>query len=396
MSLFSFQNIVLLVFSFSCFSVKADSKLNDSINTISQINQSGVSLKPSVVDPKDCPDCDKESTERALYTSCETQKKTDYTVELLNFGNAERSKLFAQEVLDTKTFSPACTKFLLEAPTLSAKAANIKCLPDSIKSKAKGFPCITSEAHRLVHNSLSTVAQCMKDFPSSPNSSYVDTLSEMLGLFSVESGLQFSAVSPTGAKGIGQLTGVAIEDVNERYFGKKNNLKEYLESHEDGRCKNLALVLAPPYSSKGNACEKVSLKDGNPAKNLLYSFAYRKIQEGYVRNSFKSKSRKDAFATPELYEKFIQKSITWSYNTGAGGYAVRAKMALDEVKKVNSEAELNALMDRIVVAFSGKTKSVACGKNPQGLRRENACYYNKIANKVVTMKESTGVPSCVK
>lgn len=396
MSLFSFKNIVFVFFSFSCHFAHAESNFKKSINTLNQINQAGIGLKPSVVDPKDCPHCIKEPTESSLYTSCEIQQKIDYTNDLLNFGNAEKSKLFAQENLDTKIFSPACTKYLLETPTLSEKAANIKCLPEPLQGKAKGFPCVTSQSHRLVHNSLSTVAQCMRDFPSTPNSSYAETLSEMLGLFSVESGLQFSAVSPSGAKGIGQLTGIAIEDVNERYFGEKNNLKNYLESHEDGRCKNLAEVLTPPYSSSENACEKMSLKDGNPAKNLLYSFAYRKIQEGYVRNSFKSKSRKEAFATPELYEKFIQKSITWSYNTGAGGYAVRAKMVLDEVKKVNTESDLDALMDRIVVAFSGKTKKIACGKKPQGTRIENACYYNKIANKVVKMKNSIGVPSCIK
>lgn len=381
----------------------------DAISKIDGYNRNPSNPVPKLKDANECLGCDKPSSTIGLYTDCGVTGKLNYVEPILKSGQANMVKtLFAEASLDSNLISSACTKYLLEKPTVSARSADMKCLKPQPQSTKKTYSCVSESHHRLIHNSLSTVARCMKGFLLEDKKQlsakskidgvdpFASILNDMLGLYSAESGLQFNALSPTGAKGIGQLTGIAIEDVNQKFFSGKNKLAEYFSKHAEGSCQNLAKIIEKPYSSNTNRCEKLSLNDGNPAKNLIYSFAYRKIQEGYIRNSFKNKFYKNKFSNTDLFEAFIQKSTTWAYNPGAGGYAVQAKKALDEFKKIESQSDLDRLMDRVIVAFTGKTKDQACGSQVNVKRKENGCYFNKIQKTLKDLNDKSGVQKCIK
>lgn len=390
---------VTLIFSSGVFANenKDDAKVRDVLRTLENYNKRPLHINPEAADPTACKDCKTEQPQNWAYSSCAEQNKKDYVQSLIDRGNAGLNKFFAQDKLDSLTIRPACTKYILENPNISGKSVSKKCFPQEI-SNAEGLNCTTEPYHRLIHNSFSAVALCMKDFLSSKDSvvRYEDDLSDILGKMRIESSMHFNAVSGTGAKGSGQLTGIAIEDINQRLFGKKNSLKSYFQTHTNPQCQNLATLVEKPYQPYSNMCEKINLSDGNPAKNLIYSFAYRKILEDYNRHNFKNKYYKNKFSSDVLYEKFIKMAVTWSYNTGAGGFRLFAKTALDTMDKINNEADLERLANRITEAYSGGIVSEkACLSSTQFDRKENACYYPKIKESISEITKNAGGMSCV-
>lgn len=364
---------------------QATTQVASSLNRIEQVNKEGQKLgQIRETDPtKVCAECDVVNGTDILYSDCAAYGRNNYMDPLIAASSSSLVKNLSAAPLKSNYIKAACTKHAMENQIISDGSFSTSCIGAGKVKPARA--CTTGPYHRLMHNSFELAADCMKDFLNVPN--YEDVVEELMALLTIESNFQLNAVSPTGAGGVGQLTGRggAIEDVNNKAL---RDLQRYFASHSNEACRGLTSVVKKPMSYA--RCERMSLNSDNPIKNLIFSFAYRKISHGYLKHGLESKVLRSKFATEELYNKFVQSAISHSHNTGAGGYSSKAKTALNFMPagSIKTESDLQIAYTAVFRSFSGQSDPQACHTNASISRKENACYYIKIQDKFSKVRKA--------
>jgi hypothetical protein len=205
-------------------------------------------------------------------------------------------------------------------------------------------PCPTQSYINTVSNSYNSVLKCLGFSPR-----------ELFAITAVESGFQVNTLSLSSADiGIGQLTPIAVEDINpdwEKYLSK-------IKESNNPYCQQIkAMVSDFKPVTKNLSCSLTQLPQ-NPVKNLVYLAFLNFKNKEYLDGVFAStgtKAKIEALISRKLTENELKsiKSIlkTLSYNAGAIGainainsYIEKRIQPLEELHLQLSDIELSSVL----------------------------------------------------
>lgn len=211
-------------------------------------------------------------------------------------------------------------------------------------SNGQARPCLSTNYVRLITSSLDISMKCLRSYINPSGHLQDEDLRAILGMFYQESGLHINAMSPRGAGGVGQMTSVAIADMNRNEIP---NTRQFLRS-QGGLCAQLSEVALGQNMSSNNRCERISIAAGNPMKNIVYSLAYFKSSRSQLSQRFFTRSSRTGQtdftrlfgpapcnesdsacsnsqamkSRQELQEDLLSRISIWAHNTGLGGMTV--------------------------------------------------------------------------
>lgn len=250
-------------------------------------------------------------------------------------------------------------------------------------------PCLSERYVNTVKNSFDLATECLKDYLT-PKDKFQNVSDQtfkgiqqrnalaVFSLLTVESGMHINAMSPTGAGGLGQLTGDGLSAVARIQIPQ---MKAFLTRPESSvQCKNLSRVyLQPsvlPRVSYSYNCDRISLTRGQPLVGLIYSYGHIKQSEEdmlrFLNNSDRRQMKKFNLNESEM-DKLITALALWSHNTGSMGlihpmtYLLNNKYSKRKVTNVDQFlAELKVYMKSH--SFSRRRSRII----------ETSSYYSKI------------------
>ncbi len=129
--------------------------------------------------------------------------------------------------------------------------------------QSKG-PCASQAMVGYLSVVLANVARCTSVDPR-----------ELFALWSHESRFSPSAVSPSGAGGVAQLTGGAIKEVNQ-WIGdapKSKRARSRVATLNDPMCKQVSEQLAALHEHPDHTCARLAMPP-NPIKNMAFAAVY--------------------------------------------------------------------------------------------------------------------------
>lgn len=341
---------------------------------------------------KNCTKCSKAIVD-IKYGQCE--KKNNYLEEQLQKlagGNSFLSSLMQGPLRPQSIIKANCLKTSLEMGSTSARNCNGNHYGKSISS-----PCLSENYFKLITNSFDAVSMCMKNYIAPDESEQMKKLDvrAIYGLINIESGFQINAVSDSGAGGIGQFTSSAISDVNANHIPA---VRAKLLSSDMPTCHRLSKELLdsanPIRSDAAASCERISLANGNPVKNMLYTFAYlRGAKLELDEQIFKNKNYLSKFSLSDFDLARIKRALmVWSHNTGRGGILKPTRSLLNSVyrnKLVTNAEEFIAQMQTFVEKFPSQFN------NSSARRKETSRYFPKIENTLNDIESNAGGGTCL-
>jgi hypothetical protein len=88
--------------------------------------------------------------------------------------------------------------------------------------------------------------------------------------------------------------------------------------------------LQPAVSNISHVCDRMSLQNGNPAENMLYTVAHMKSVRRSVEPSLDAGLRDNGIRlNPAQHEALVGALTNWGHNTGAYGITVPLESAMD-------------------------------------------------------------------
>ena len=146
-------------------------------------------------------------------------------------------------------------------------------------------------------------------------------------------------------------------------------------------------------ASSGEACGRVALKDGNPIKNMVYTYAYLKVNKNYLESLiFKKYARKFAGLPPEEINKIKRAMMVWAHNTGIGGAATPLSSLLNGpyLKKTVTSADtfIKQMETFMRIAPNRANRS-------RGRLAETTNYLPKINSILNNIESNAGGGSCL-
>ncbi|WP_041577936.1 transglycosylase SLT domain-containing protein [Bdellovibrio bacteriovorus] len=258
-------------------------------------------------------------------------------------------------------------------------------------------PCISENYFKMVNNSFELVSSCMKDFiaPGKDEETQNLDVRAVYALINIESGFHVNAMSGTGAGGIGQFTAPAIQDVNSNEL---NAVRISLEGNKNPLCGRLSMELLdkmePMRAGKAQSCDRISLKNGNPMKNMIYTYAYLKGVKADMNNMiFENKNYKNKFRMSEFDLNKIKRALmVWSHNTGPAGTWTPAKTLLNSFyrgKTVTNADQFIQQMQQYMQKFP------ASANKSSARRKETSRYFPEITKTLNNIENAVGGGTCV-
>jgi hypothetical protein len=331
------------------------------------------------------------------YNQC--SGKDDYLENDLEAKEKSRSYigvLIRSDMSNKPMIRPVCieTAMFLQS-SQSGPVVNYKTCSNGVAKNAPSRPCVSERYFTLVNNSFEVVSQCMKTYIGEGESAIAQkqNIREVFGMITVESGFHINITSKTGAGGIGQFTSPAINAVNKVI----SETESYLANHSDVRCQKLAAeFLGDKNLMKTNAtCDRVSIKEGNPVTNLIYTYAALKEAKDYfddnVYNEAKIKA-KFALSSNDM-AKIKRATMIWSHNTGFAGLKTPLTKLLTTKyakKKVTNADTFLAELKQYAASYPNKGNA-----GSRSRIKETANYYAKIQHKIDLVEEGAAGGSCL-
>ncbi|HEX7672965.1 MAG TPA: transglycosylase SLT domain-containing protein [Bdellovibrio sp.] len=376
--------------------------IEHALDTVQQSNNSLQSLfgawfsSPSTIS---CADCEKQIA-RMRYPQCSASDKNGYLEKQLDESASQPTLLGAlirRPLRPDSIIKPICMKMSMEIGQNLPRSNFKSCNKDGYGSSV-GAACVSEDYFKLVNNSFDLVSKCMKDFIADGENDDMKKLDvrAVYALINIESGFHINAVSGTGAGGIGQFTSAAIADVN---MNELPAVKKSLATNPHricGRMSDEFLKSAQPIrNSSSKSCDRISLKNGNPVKNMIYTFAYLKGAKADMdRGVFNNKQYAKKFSKLSAYDiaKIRRAMMVWSHNTGSAGTLTPAKALLNIVYRnkpvTNADTFINQLQQ-----YMQKFPARANAKSAR--RKETSGYFPAITDRLHKIETYAGGGSCV-
>ncbi len=345
---------------------------------------------------RNCNDCE-EQLRNLRYMQCNRQN--DYLESELQsapLNSGLLGDLMRAPIRSNSIIKPICIQMGMNSK-FGVSSKNFRQCTDNGSLRQAFRPCISENYFKLVNNSFDIVSSCMKQFISPGATEETQNLDvrAVYALINVESGFHINAMSGTGAGGIGQFTSSAIQDVNDNEL---HDVRITLEGSKNPLCSRLSLDLLdsmqPIRPGKAQSCDRISLKNGNPVKNMLYTYAYLKgIKKDMDKVIFNNKNYRSKFRMSEYDLNKIKRALMlWSHNTGPAGTWTPAKALLNTFyrgKTVTNADQFIQQMQQYMQKFpSNANKSSA-------RRKETSHYFPSITKTLNDIENSVGGGSCV-
>ena len=180
-----------------------------------------------------------------------------YAYESCTPGNNYFEELMAGNRADEELNSSFSPRRTFEAIKMSSDRRFIKCsgAGDGRGQRTGERPCLSEALHKQVHNGLVEISNCMGMDPE-----------VLFSLFLTESSFVPNAVSETGARGMGMLTGTFVETRNRQVDGYINNVFSKRPECAD----TVKRVKEYGRLSVGGSCDEVA-PPKSPFMNMFYS-----------------------------------------------------------------------------------------------------------------------------
>ncbi|MBO9666491.1 MAG: hypothetical protein J7501_06715 [Bdellovibrio sp.] len=329
-------------------------------------------------------------SERDSYLEKELEKKSKENTIL---GNLVRTSVGTKSII-----KPVCIETAMLAQSAqSGKVVDYKTCDGKKAQKATARPCISENYFSLVNNSFDLVSRCMKGFIGEGESKAAQLLNirAAYGMILVESGFHINIASKTGAGGIGQFTPVAITAVNKDI----ESVRTYLAAKDNVQCTKLVDEFlqgdTPMKAINGNVCERISISNGNPVTNMIYTYAaLRDAKDYFDETVFQDEklSKKFALSADDL-AKVKRALMIWSHNTGQAGLKTPLTKLLTtkyaKAKVTNADKFLSELK---TYAYDYPNKGNSGSK---ARRQETSRYYAKIEDRMQKVEENAAGGSCL-
>lgn len=342
-----------------------------------------------------CLDCDKNATS-PRFQQCTSQN--NYMEKTILSEVAQKSfigELASQPTSSGHLIKPACIRLGMESKFRASSKSFRSCGPDqNHSSQSIVRACVSENYFNLVANSFDVASQCLKDYLNDGDlKSQLQDVRSVYSLINIESGFHINAFSPTGAGGIGQFTANAISSVNTREF---NQMRTHLLNSNNPLCHQLANdILAKPMTSLySKSCERISIHEGNPLKNMAYTFAYLKIAKESLQETLFDHPRyaRKFNLSDEDLDKVKRALMIWSHNAGPAGTWTPAKALLNS--KYRHRQVTNA--EQFILEMRTAMQKFPASANRSRARRvETARYLPAIKNTLHQIESAVGGESCV-
>ncbi len=274
--------------------------------------------------PNDCIECAKKKIQPAIGKVC---KQTSFIDNLIS--NDPFSKL-VQSYIGEMVIKPSCfANYMNSSPGRNF----FNCDGGAIENS-----CVSQNLFELTSNSFNLAASCLKNYNnnSADEVAQNNTSEYMFYLMGHESKFSYNTLSHTGAKGIGQLTGVAIKQV---FDTELDDIKRHLNNSNKSDCNKLSAALpnaseSPKLGKYGGAssaennrlkCEYTAIKNKNPVRNIIMSMGYQKHIRNEVLKIMKWGSAQVDQLSPTDYSYLVDQFVMWSYNPGQAFISVLSK-----------------------------------------------------------------------
>jgi len=242
-----------------------------------------------------------------------------------------------------------------------------KCEGGGLVTGSAPRPCLNNELHLFTYMAYTEAMHCLK----------LDA-KELFPLINHESHFYLNVRSSTGAWGVGQLTGVAIDQVN-----KTHELKE---AREEKSCEPLRGLLNKPMNAS-QPCSRFNPPE-NPAKNFLYA--------GALYLMLKKQAHQLINSAPGIFKDFpkdkrdraAMELARMMYNGGMGGIAQVFSVYKKEMhgRKVSYADFRNQFPKYIRTYYGGALTPVSHER-----RNEVAEYIDKIQNETMSLEDDMKV-----
>jgi hypothetical protein len=291
---------------------------------------------------------------------------------------------------------PVCieTAMFLQSPA-SGPVVNYKTCSGGTAKNAPARPCVSEKYFTLVNNSFEVVSQCLKSYIGAGESASAQKqdILAVFGMISVESGFHINITSKTGAGGIGQFTETAITSVNK----KISETETFLLENKDVRCQKLATEFLKDdklMSPKGT-CERVSVTEGNPVTNMIYTYAaLKQTKDDFDNNVFNDPTFKDKFALSSNDMAEVKRAtMIWAHNTGIAGLKTPLYKLLNTKyakNKVTNSDKFISELETYLRSYPNKGNS-----KTKARISETAGYYPKIQKKIELIQDGAAGGSCL-
>lgn len=369
---------------------------SQSLNTIARIN----SQSNSLTTPRtSCPDgtCNTPRLEPAESCSISDSYQEKTFEKLIN--SSSQSEFFKAPQKEIITLS-CIQRNMRSFPKSSAFYRS--CLPGQKQFGQKvQRACVSDTYLSTTAKAFNLVAECLGDYVVGYDSATMPPVREdfeskalqtnrailaaakqqaALSIFSFmaqESGMHINAQSGTGAGGPGQMTGPAIETVN----NDLKNIRAHLQQNKSNPyCSSTLLrALDKPLSQVQAACDRKNPE--NILQTFSYTFAYQRFIRRHLEDTVFEKRVFGKLVSTELSiqekDRFMMELTAWAHNTGPGGMA-RPLAELLKTYSQNGQKIRNASdIDRFLIELSPVVGSFNSSR-----RAETANYYNKIQEKM--------------
>lgn len=348
---------------------------------------------------KNCEDCEKQISS-IRYPQCSSSDKNGYMEKELDStatSNSLLGKLIRKPVRTDSIIKPICMQMSMELGRAALPRSSYKTCSKDGYGSGVGAACVSENHFKLINNSFDLVSTCMKDFVASGENEDMKKLDvrAVYALVNVESGFHMNAVSGTGAGGIGQFTSAAIKDVN---MNELPEVRKSLESNENPICGRMSMEfldsMQPMNDAASKSCGRISLKNGNPVKNMIYTFAYmRGVKKDMDRAIFKNKDFSKKFQLSDYdLAKVKRAMMVWSHNTGAAGTLTPTKALLRTLYRNKPVTNADAFINQLQQYMQKFPASANAGKSR---RKETSQYFPKITTLLNQIETNAGGGSCV-
>lgn len=346
-----------------------------------------------------CETCAQEEIANLRYGRC--NDKNGYLknqLDNISQQNGILGKLLRSPISTNSIIKPACIQASLRAGSTNSPKRFQSCGDSGGYGNAVGPACINESYFKLINNSFDLVSKCMKDFlsQSDDEASKVLDVHAIFSLVNYESGFHVNAVSGRRAGGIGQLTPAAITDVN---VTQMSSLRKFLANHSNNECQELSQEFlnsdAPMKSKTSEACGRISLKDGNPIKNMIYTVAYlRSIKQSLDHQIFRDKNYSKKFNLSSSDMDRIRRALMlWAHNAGPGGTIVPVKSLLNIFYRNGKQVtNANLFIDQVQKYMKNFPARANSG---EVRRRETSGYFPEMVRRLESIETNAGGGSCV-
>ncbi len=296
----------------------------------------------------------------------------------------------------TEQGNSVCTRWETVKDKKTKKSKKIKIKEPCTVEKNYRDPCASENLIKITSASFNVAAYCMDQYYSG-NMSYInDSIETTFFMMVQESALNPNAKSFSGAGGIGQLTEDAITDVNKSMHAEiMDDIVDSSMSSKSDTNKKLCgemikQAINPPMQSQ-NTCDRVSLDNKNPLRNIVYSLAYERWSLHVLTDKvFFQKRFMDLKSelTDDQAASLIVKIKTWTHNVGAG--AMKESLNRLLTNKYKSKT-LNA--NQTNQFLEDLKKDLAKMGGARG--KERSEYLGKILDKKQAVTSELGIKSCL-